>query len=60
MGDVIDLNNAADPSRDRVQTLFWAYRSAHEKAQRTQDIADGIAAGRAWAAFLKFFVANRK
>ena len=37
------------------EKLWWAFVSAAEKAQRSKDIQDGIAAGKAWAAFLKVF-----
>lgn len=41
----------------RAARLFEAYVAAATRAQVTHDMDDGLAAGRAWAAFLDVFVA---
>ncbi len=38
-----------------VEHLFAEYCAAARKAQATQMLADGVAAGQAWAAFLNAF-----
>jgi hypothetical protein len=40
---------------DEVEELFHRYCVAAERAQSSQKIEDGIAAGKAWAAFLHVF-----
>jgi len=40
----------------RQETLWDAYVAAMEKAQQTLDINDGMAAGRAWKAFVDEFL----
>ncbi len=38
-----------------AETLFRAFVAASRRAQATHDLGDGLAAGRAWAAFLAAF-----
>lgn len=42
--------------KSRQERLWEAYLAAFNKAERTQDIQDGIAAGKAWAAFIADFL----
>jgi hypothetical protein len=45
-----------DSERDKRIDEAWAeYAAAAQKAQRTLDINDGLAAGRAWKRFLHLF-----
>lgn len=44
------------PEEEIAAERFEAYRAASERAQRTLDLDDGLAAGRAWKAFLDVFV----
>ena len=46
---------SAIPDEDRVELAFAAYGEAAKRAQASLDVADGIAAGRAWATFLSLF-----
>ena len=41
--------------KTRIDSLWDAYTAAAAKAQATGDINDGIAAGRAWRAWLAEF-----
>jgi len=43
-----------------LERLWDDYVAASRRAQQTQDIDDGIAAGRAWAAWLAAFAADRR
>ncbi|UXN69009.1 hypothetical protein N8A98_17440 [Devosia neptuniae] len=43
-------------SIDRLEQLWRAYRAARAKAEATGEISDGIAAGKAWAIWLKLFL----
>lgn len=54
MGDVLFLNEAKG-KRERLQSLWEAYLAARMDAEKTGDIADGIRAGKAWAAWLDAF-----
>lgn len=56
MGDIVTLDTATNLQQDRAGALWRVYCTARERAERTRDIADGFAAGRAWAAFLKEFL----
>lgn len=40
---------------EEIDRLWAEYLAARDRAERSRDIADGIAAGRAWAAFLRAF-----
>jgi len=47
--EIIDIN-------ERARDAWDAYVAAKERAQATDDLRDGLAAGRAWRAFLNLFV----
>lgn len=55
MGDLVFLNIDKRQKDDRLQALWQAYLDARDKADRTRDVADGIAAGKAWAAWVEPF-----
>jgi hypothetical protein len=55
MGDVVDIREAATRRDGDVHKAWDAYIAARAKAEASNDIADGIAAGRAWARFLSLF-----
>ena len=57
MGDLVFID-AAKRSRDESLQQLWAtYAAAKVRADGTLDIKDGIAAGKAWAAWLDMFLA---
>lgn len=55
MGDLVVLDMAKRQRDRRADDLWEDYRRAAVKAQETLDIEDGIAAGRAWRAWLDNF-----
>ncbi len=55
MGDLVLFTAAQSKREDRLQALWLAYTNARAKAETTLDIQDGIAAGKAWAAWLDLF-----
>lgn len=52
MGDIVLLDAARRDKDVRLDELWNAYLAARDKADQTRDIADGIAAGKAWAAWV--------
>lgn len=55
MGDLVFLNVGKRAKDERLQVLWQAYLEARAKADSSGDIADGIAAGKAWAAWVEPF-----
>lgn len=55
MGDLVFLDVANRSKDDRLQALWKRYLDAKSKADATGDINDGIAAGKAWAAWVEPF-----
>lgn len=55
MGDLLFLDVSKGKRDDRLQGLWDAYLSARKRAEASDDINDGIAAGKAWAAWLDAF-----
>ena len=55
MGNVISLEEAHRRRDERIEGLWQAYLSARDRAEHSRDVMDGIAAGKAWAAFLDQF-----
>lgn len=55
MGDLLFLDAAQRKRDDRTQDLWSAYLAARDKAEQSRDVHDGIAAGKAWAAWLDHF-----
>jgi len=39
----------------RVSRLWFEYTALRDKAEKSRDLRDGVAAGRAWALFLNEF-----
>lgn len=46
------------PIHDHLDRRWALYVSAHKRAQETQSIEDGIAAGRAWREWLNLFMSS--
>lgn len=55
MGKLLFIDVAQRKRDERTQTLWEAYLAARDRAERSRDVADGIAAGKAWAAWLDHF-----
>lgn len=55
MGDVVLLAAIQHKRDQRTEDLWAAYLAAQDKAKASGDINDGIAAGKAWAAWLDHF-----
>lgn len=55
MGDVVILSTVYHQRQQRTEELWAAYLAAQDKAKASRDINDGIAAGKAWAAWLDHF-----
>ena len=55
MGDLVVLDMVKRKRDERADELWEEYRRAAKKAQSTLDIDDGVAAGRAWRAWLDQF-----
>lgn len=55
MGDLVFLDIGNRSKNDRLQALWKAYLEAKARADATGDINDGIAAGKAWAAWVEPF-----
>lgn len=53
MGEVVPLKPR--PSDTEREKLWQEFVAAAEKAQKSLDIRDGLAAGRAWKKFLESF-----
>ncbi len=56
MGKVIKLQVLSPQMEATEQSAWDAYVAAQDRAKRTLDPADGIAAGKAWGAFMALFV----
>jgi hypothetical protein len=56
MGELVFIDVAKKARNVTVQEAWDAYVAAQDKAKDTRDIADGIAAGHAWRAWLELFV----
>jgi hypothetical protein len=55
MGELIVLAAGKHQNTDRLNELWNAYVVAREKAEKSRDIMDGIAAGAIWAQWLNMF-----
>lgn len=55
MGDVVLLAAVQHKREQRTEDLWALYVAAQEKAKASGIISDGIAAGKAWAAWLDHF-----
>lgn len=55
MSQVVQLDVARVERDGKLQALWSAYNAARAKAQSSGRIEDGIAAGKAWAAWLDAF-----
>lgn len=55
MGNVIHIEEASRRRDERIEGLWQAYLAARDRAETSRDVKDGVAAGKAWAAFLNQF-----
>lgn len=55
MGDLVFIDAVQKRRNDGLDALWAAYLDARAKAESSADIQDGIAAGKAWAAWLDAF-----
>lgn len=55
MGEMILIEVGRRRRDDRIEGLWDAYLAARDRAEHSRDVKDGIAAGKAWAAFLDQF-----
>lgn len=55
MGELVFIGVAQKKRDDNLQALWDAYQKARDKAQASNDIMDGIAAGKAWRAWVEAF-----
>lgn len=55
MGEVVFIDVAKKAKSETVQQAWDAYLLARAHAEKSIDITDGIAAGKAWARFLELF-----
>ncbi len=56
MAEIISIDIARQAKDRAIEEAFDAYVTAQDKAKRTLNIYDGIAAGRAWGNFMTLFV----
>ena len=56
MGEIISIDVGRQAKDRAIDEAFNAYVIAQDKAKRTLNIYDGIAAGRAWGEFMTLFV----
>lgn len=55
MGELLFIDVAQRKRDERTQDLWNAYLAARDKAEASRNVQDGIAAGKAWAAWLDHF-----
>lgn len=59
MGELIFIDVAAKRKDGNVQAAWDRYLAAREMAERSRDVSDGIAAGKAWREFLDLFAGKK-
>lgn len=59
MNKIISIAAAREQRQVSEQDAWRAYLAARDKAERSRDIHDGIAAGKAWALWLHIFEGKR-
>lgn len=55
MGDLVVIQDLYRQRDQRIEGLWQAYLVARDRAEHSRDVRDGVAAGKAWAAFLDQF-----
>lgn len=55
MGELVFIDVAQRKKNLTVQEAWDAYLAAREVAEKSRDIVDGIAAGKAWRQWLELF-----
>jgi hypothetical protein len=56
MGDVFSFDKCGDEPERNLDVLWAVYFRARKKAELTGAIEDGVAAGKAWAAWLHVYL----
>lgn len=56
MGQLVFIDVAKRQKDQSVQAAWDAYVVARERAEKSSDVMDGVAAGKAWRDFLDLFV----
>jgi len=59
MDDTTILDHEQDTRYAELQERWKAYLEAKDRAEQTRDMEDGIAAGKAWAAWVVPFTEHR-
>jgi hypothetical protein len=59
MDDIVILDDDADLRKAKLLELWKAYLEAKDRAEMSRDMSDGIAAGKAWAAWVEPFTEHR-
>ena len=59
MGDLVFLSRPRTNNGAPLSEAWEAYLAARLRAEQTGDIEDGIAAGKAWAKWLRIFEQER-
>lgn len=55
MGELVYIDGAKAKRGQTIDAAWAAYLAARERAEHSRDVEDGIAAGKAWRAFLELF-----
>jgi len=59
MDDSVILDDEAEARKKKLHELWKAYLEAKDRAEMSRDMSDGIAAGKAWAAWVEPFTEHR-
>jgi hypothetical protein len=59
MDDSVILDGEENQRKAKLQELWKAYLEAKDRAEVSRDLSDGIAAGKAWAAWVIPFTEHR-
>lgn len=59
MTDTTILQDDAETRKAQLQELWKAYLEAKDRAEASREMEDGIAAGKAWAAWVVPFTEHR-
>lgn len=59
MDDSVILDGDEEQRKAKLQALWKAYLEAKDRAEVSRELDDGIAAGKAWAAWVEPFTEHR-
>jgi hypothetical protein len=59
MDDSVILDGDEEQRQAKLQQLWKAYLEAKDRAETSRELDDGIAAGKAWAAWVEPFTEHR-